>query len=499
MNSATGAPRRTLREFVRRLFACRGLVLTSAFAGLLAGSLHAWRQPKTFAGFLELAAGATTSGPPAIRLPDAVQLRRMVLEPRVVRALLPADAEGLDAEEPPGLLALQRSIDVKPLPTAAGADRSVYRVLLEVPAADWQSARQQMRLFADRLQAEFEGAGIVRRATPRSPERDVAVVPVGFFEWTDELENRAKALGTTLDRVEESLSKLRQELAERRNSIAALDKSLAERSEAIRIIETDKSLARAPASVLQANPPAAEAVARAEETRVKLAGLASKVTPSHPSYGAAKRQADQARLAAEQQAVKLLAKLKDEAAALSAAIGEKQDESKRLDASVAAFDRLLRDKKAHEVNSRLGTPATRKSAEVESKAKQPEMPSAPVGRPANSGTASASPTPPPQPLPMQVVQSASAPAARPGKLLVAGPFVEPQAVRPRWLHDMAFGLFFGTMFGLFLAIIRGGADQRVHTPNDLETLGLGIEVFGSVPQLDRGPPVQIVRGSGMGN
>lgn len=489
-------PRRTLREFVRRLFAYRLLVLACATTGLAAGFLHAWKQPRTFAGFLELAAGATTSGPAAVRLPDAVQLRRMLLEPRVVRALLPEDAEGLDAEEPPGVVELQRKIQVVPVATAIGADRSVYRVSMEIPAADWQAARQQMRVFADRLQSEFEGAGVVRRRSLGKDQIaiDDAIVAVGHIDWNDDLEARARELGTTIEHAQQRLEQLRQELSSKSAAMAELERHSAERMAGAARLEAERSLAKIPRRILEGHPQALDAATRQEDAARKLAAVAAKATPSHPSYMAAKRNLDQAKLAAEQAAVALAAQWSDEARNANDELRERQKDIDDRRAVMVKLERLLRDKTAGEPKPK---PPSKSAEPVNNSTGHPSGPQANL--PPRTETPNVGPrmeTVPPTTLqltPSPNSAHSQMPAAKPGKLLVAGPFVEQTAVRPRWLHDIGFGLLFGSIAGLLVAVVRGGADQRVRSQGDIDDLQLGIEVFGSIPQLENAAPVRIVR------
>lgn len=512
MNPAKRAPRRTLREFVRRLFAYRSLFVLAVMAGIAAGIAHAWNQSKAYSGFVEFAAGSTTSMSAGIRLPDAVQLRRLLLEPRVVRALMPGTADLLDVEETPGLTDLQRAIEIQPIPNPHGAERSVVRVRIEVPAVTWQAARLQMRQYVDRLQQEFESTDVVRAVRP--PVKFIAVetdiLPVGYIDWGDDLQERANSLGTTPANATDALRQTKAEIRTKRIVIEKAERELTSKLNQLRRIDADGPQAKIPVDVLKDSPELSEAANRYTETAVRLKALAARVTPSHPSFAAAKRQVEQAANALTQAQSKWIAKLKDEARAIDDSLANEQSKLKKIEEREAALKRLLDDKDREEKRAAKSTKQPAAKPQIDEPQKvppnsnfpatlaKPELPIAPNRLPVAQIPAM---TPKLQPVPARrldlgrIEASNGWPTLRPGKLLVAGPFVDRQAVRPRWIHDVIYGSLIGIAFGLVLVTIRGGADQRVHAPGDIEDLNLGVDVLGSIPQLQGDWPVRVERGS----
>ncbi|MBY0586077.1 hypothetical protein K2X85_02810, partial [bacterium] len=94
-------------------------------------------------------------------------------------------------------------------------------------------------------------------------------------------------------------------------------------------------------------------------------------------------------------------------------------------------------------------------------------------------------------MPTTPVTAATATLDRPiGRVVVRPGVIDLDPIRPRTARNIAIGAALGLLAYALSSMVRAGSDQRIHAVDDLESLDLDINVFGSIPKVRSGSPVK---------
>lgn len=536
--------RRSARETVRRLFGHLRLIAALLVVGALIGFGQAYLQEKRFLGRLELATSGTPAASPA-RLPDIVQLRRLLLDPHNVEALLPGaeDENGPPASNTAAALAVRNTIDLEPIFSNTSSERVVWKMTTEIPAASPQAASAQLHHFAEQLQQSYDherSAALAAVPWEGGLANGPDVAPVAYWTTDDgptipgagpppragepgsrdsleqqqaELEAEAQRLNVSLYGIRDALSQMRQQNESIALELRQVERDIQRRLNSLNRFETKGETTPLPADLEADYPELAAARKHYEDLRQQEGGAYARLTASHPLRKTFEKNVQEARQRLRNEQQEAMRHLRADVARLDQQAKQWRDavtkNNQRIDQllGLSARQESLEQQRRRQSEQELRRPDAdaRQSRQVEASppVQSPVRPGPTTEQRPGSATPSAGPTTPePRKLPETVTESGRRPATstesgplsgRPAPLLVAGPFVDARPLRPRPLRDSILGGLAGLAVGLLLAYVRSGADQRIHTQADIAELSLGLEVFGSIPELKRGiPPVQFV-------
>lgn len=459
----------SFRDLVYSLFANRRVLSVSIVLGALVGFLRAATQERAYFGRVELAS-AGRAADQSVALPDAVRLRRLVLDPKNLEALT-AWGEGDRGRSPPKPPVVALRPVMEDAPTAA----TVWQLQVDVPAESRQAAVERLTAFVDKVQGAFvESRGTVadRREPAAEPAAAVALKTEGAPE------KQSSSLGAARDGqaapdpartpspiggMESEVLLLEGRIARGELEQADIARAIAERRRVTAELTADPRADWLPVA-LEADFPDIAALGRRRDSLIeRRSALASVVTASHPALRALDRSFAAAR-------ERLMAGLAEVQRVYGGQIEALEGQARELEQRIAADRAQLT-----ELAAKLAEALAR-----EDRARQgrDERILEFLTRSAAPGSSSAG-------APIAV------PSLPPGKLLVAGPFVDASPVRPRQLRDAAMGAVLGLALGLAWIVVRSTLDQRVHVAADVDELDFDLEVFGSIPQLKSAAPVRL--------
>lgn len=478
-----GKNKQSLREAVRVLFVNAKLLALLIIAGAAIGGLRAAWQERTFHGNVELATGGSAFAEGMI-LPNPTELRRLVLDPESLKVL--------QANEQDASPELQRSIHIEPVVTDADGRTGVWRVNAQVHAATRDEAAEKFHRYAELLQAAFEeklGLKVVERPRVETiavntqsffqlaayqPDADHAPQPQPGAEPTGEsaedLERRARRLDVALDDLDVALREARSRLEQNQGQQAAKQRELSVLRSTVRLLQDGARTL--PKEVFERRPELELLTKQHDELQQRRSTLETQLKPVHPRLRALDRQLSD--LAARQTQVRseLLKSYQSEQAGV-------EDELQRL----TAFE-IQQRQRVRELESLQTARDAQRAQAVEAPVEPKKDADVEHAAPPQDAVASR----PPEPL---ILPTLTPSRLAPGTLLVAGPIVDKDPIRPNILRDTLLGALIGLVVGLACVVVRAGADQRVHTPYHLDQLELDVEFFGSIPQLDYEPPVRL--------
>lgn len=475
--------KQTLRETVRVLFVNGKLLGLLVLIGAAIGGLRAAMQERTYAGNVELATGGHALSEGVI-LPNPTQLRRLVLDPDIV-AVLESDASKAQRF-------LEREIRIEPVVTDTDNRTSVWRVNAEVYAPSQQAATEKLNEYVNRLQTAFEkslGLDIVKAARPKSPAADGQPFHfVAFQPVTPPAETEPAPAAPTAD-LRERAQKLNVSLNELPEAIDATQKQLEDSQTRQQTIERDLSLLRAtarlledgarvlPAEVFKKHPELEGLIKQYDELEQRRSQLATQLKPVHPQLRTMDRRLGELGERMKQAQQLALSDYKQQQAEVEQRLQKLLAEQMQQQQRLRDLKALLQARDAEQPK----TPDNELAAETKQPASKQGSPSSKAETPGPQDEAPETLVLPPL-EPQRLVA---------GQLLVAGPYVGSEPVRPNVTRDVVLGGCIGLAFGLLWVVVRTRADQRIHAPYHLDQLDLGVEVFGSIPQLRDEAPVRL--------
>lgn len=482
---------RTVRELARVLFAnARTLLLCL----LIGGGLGLWKastEQRTFRGKLDLAAGAPGPGAP-FGLPDEVRLRQLVFEPQNLRLLIPGEPTGGEEVTEDELARVERSIVVSPVLSAAGDSRSVWQVVVEVPAETPALAHARLLAYADQLQKNFAAARYLLAMGIPSSLHETMTPLLSHLNASSDRPSASDDLAENIaahsaEDEEKAFQKLSRKAAAIKVKLSALSSEIEASFDARRRLENqlheweeERLQALSIRGKLDSNPSTEwlleevgldfsnvrELAVMLESLRRKRLLLSTEVTEANPLIRRLDRAIAATKTGLEQSLESARASFDEKAAGHASRVDVLRA---RIERTQARLDQLqeLRDEQMLW-----------------------ERRSLPAGRTQASLAADPSSTPSTGLSEREVEAEESEEVLPAGRLLVAGPFVDPSPVRPRTARDVVLGCIAGMSFGILLVMLRTVSDQRIHVASDMDDLDLDLEVFGSIPRIKGEQPVR---------
>lgn len=446
MKASRPPSRRRLREFARVVFCNKLLLSVATLAGLGLGVGRACRAPLTYRGHVEL---ASSDGSTIPRLPDAASLRRLALAPENLATL---------TKDPDAESAIPADVRLSPLLSAPGG-RSVWELTADLAAPNVEDAKSRLRAYVEQLQKQFSDQS--QRIADARPTPLPEHVPTATS--APPLVRQALVLAPS----REAGDALIRERGELRQAMVRLEIERQEKLDAIRSIEKKEELTILPRGVEKDFPETKTNWDRLAKRLAERAALTSTVTPKHPSLRANERAIEETKDLLRRQLDMIANSYRVDVQSLHARLEGDKKSLADLDARIDEWSK--REEKIQD--------ALLKSASV---------------APASAATTPVASTETP-PAPGNDVLS------HVGSVLVAGPVIDPTPLRPRPWRDGLLGALGGALVGLLFAGIRHGADQRIYLPYEVEELGLGVEVLGTIPQSRQAPAAMeswVGRGTG---
>jgi uncharacterized protein involved in exopolysaccharide biosynthesis len=462
--------RRTLRELVRVVFAHRPLLTLCLLAGATIGGALALLEEHVYRGRLELISAAPS---PFARYayPDMVTLRRLILAPENLDQLLPplaGEANAIsEARRTQQRNQLRETLHIDRLVSSTDAEGTVWLVEVLIPADNHLIATQRLQKYAEQLQRSFaQGTSVAKRA------------PAGTMPWVV-----AKEPGPSPDAtpapptaIAESIAAIRQSIASLETELAEVESTAERRRQALEDLQNAPQGETLPPSIAEDFPEVKAARDRLDQLLQRRISLAARVTPAHPSLRALDRSIE----TEKQQLVSGLAEAERiYRLDLTTAGGELNRIEKELEGERDKLARLSQVMTEQLVKESLAE----RQVEEEAIALETLPASQAEASPATNKPSAALPTP--AAIPAMPAMRSLAPA----QIVLPEPYVDASPVRPRALRDAVVGGMVGLLLGLIFLCLRSLSDQRVQGVADLQQLEL--EVFGSIPELKEGPPVQL--------
>lgn len=468
MASRKSSGRFSFRDLVYSLFANRRVLSVSIVLGALVGFVRAATQERAYFGRVELAS-AGRAADQTVALPDAVRLRRLVLDPKNLEALT-ARGDGDPGRAPPK----PPVVALRPVMEDASTAATVWQLQVDVPAESRQAAVDRLRAYVDRVQNAFvesrgtaddrsnsalEPAAGVASKTASEPEKSGSVGGGASDREAAAEPARQRPVGG----LESEIASLESRIARGELEQAEIARAIADRRRLTAELTADPRAEWLPVA-LEADFPDIAAVGRRRDALIeRRSALASVVTASHPALRALDRSFAAAR-------ERLLAGLAEVQRVYAGQIEALEGQARELEQRIAA-DRTQLTDLADKLAETLARENRARQGRDERILEILTHSAAPAGKSAGA--------------PIVV------PYLLPGKLLVAGPFVDASPVRPRQVRDAAMGAALGLALGLAWILVRSTLDQRVHVAADVDELDLDLEVFGSIPQLKSAAPVRL--------
>lgn len=475
----------------RTFFAHRRWLFALLAVGGGSAAVGSMTIPTTYLGRMELACSPDAL-PARVVLPDVVRLRQLVFDPENLSLLLDADVLS-DMQGASSVESLAEAATLEPIspPTAPS---SVWRLRVEIPAPDRATAQRRLEQYADRINRDFrERIRLVRRGAPAeilASPTFAEILPVRF-QPTDEkgaaptlaedpptpqsapaeldpLAELASKFGVSVEQLPAVADSIRSELERRANELAARERRIDEWVDVVNGLESGDG--HGSASTAERGSPAIRSLLeRREELLARRSNLAGRLRPAHPDYQAVERsiQEVETRLALERK------RLADE---YRARIAGEEASTKQL-RNALSQDRRRLDALEEAASGRRGR----------------DEASAP-----SSFAASATVAPPETAPPLSGKTHLSTwEEERPiGRVVLPGASVDRRPIRPKTIRNTVVATACALLAYLAFVAVRAGSDPRVFGVDDLESLGIDLYVFGSIPASKRGVPVRLVHGRG---
>lgn len=450
---------RPLRRVVRTFFAHRFWLVAMVIGASLAAALVSMRQPKMFVGRMELASAANSTSS-SVLLPDVVRLRQLVFNPENLAALV-VTTPGGEARDAKLISRIAKSVQLEPVSDPA-LGSGVWRLRVEIPAADAATAAERLDRYAQSIDEEFRLRVRLAKKDSTASQDDPAswIAPVAHTQaaagQTDETfaDPLLEVVGNPED-VEPLAAAIQADID---RACAELDRQSRELEALTAIVEQLDANPAAVEKELEAEQPALRAL-RNERDRLleQRARLAAYLRPAHPDYQAIDRRIQSAEDALAQERAKLRElygqKRQQVQSAVEKRTAQLEEDRKRL----AVVERPFRTEKAAR------------------------------NAPANSET----PRPLPE-VPARALDANLASLDRPvGRVVLPSPSVDPRPIQPMTARNVLLAAMAALAVYLLFVVVRAGADSRIHSMDDLEDLDVDLYAFGSIPTRRSGMPVRL--------
>jgi hypothetical protein len=475
---------------VRAFFAHRRWLVALLAVGGGGAAVGSMTIPTTFIGRMELA--CSPDAPPSrVVLPDVVRLRQLVFDPENLSLLLdsedPSDKKGAALVE-----SLAETATLEPIspPTAPS---SVWRLRVEIPAPDRATAQRRLEQYADRINQDFrERIRLVRRGDPAGirtaptvseilPARyqpadekadvsllsEVPPTPQAAPAEGNPLAELASRFGVSVEQLPAVADSIRSELDRRANEIAARERQVDEWVEIVNGLESGEAHGAA-STAERGSPSIRSLLERREELQARRLNLVGRLRPAHPDYQAVERSIQEVetrlRLERERLADSYRARIAEAEASTKQLRNELSKDRRRLDALEAAA-------------------AGRRSREA----------APPSSFAASAAVAPPEPAPPLSGRALPTTWEAERPI---GRVVLPGASVDRRPIRPKTVRNTVAAMACALLAYLVFVAVQAGSDPRVFGVDDLESLGIDLYVFGSIPASKRCVPVRLVQGDG---
>lgn len=478
--------RRTLREFVRVLFAHRPLIVSLVIlGGMLA---YPYGRTRTYQGNIELASAPLTVG--SDRLPTVMELRRLVLDRDVLSAVL-SPREAQDRES---VRDVEQSLRIEPIAPAEMVGPGIWNLSLSIPAHDDETAAEQLQAYVNRIQSKFEAMAtsaapandrttsaplnvepVLRLVADEAPQR--LQLPMKLAEDQAKWEEQVRALGLSPeDNLLAAIEETKKRIAslEEQNEIRRLEMQRASaRLDALR--QRIPATEMLPSALLVEGSPV---LVRLRNTIRDMQAIRDEMAKAGQDVSALDRQInDYAR------------RLDNGLSGLTRAAQERLDAARAEDDAGQRSLAEVRQRLRELVDLRDQQVVLERRRDRQREIPQKVEPALAVNEP-SIGTA-----PPVAGVAAMPVVTSYWPliaALKPGRVLVAGPFVNADPIGPNIVRSVLFGSLLGLALASVIMLIRTIFDQRIHVQDDIDRLNLDIEVLGSIPRVKSRSPVRLL-------
>jgi hypothetical protein len=491
-------PKRSLRsrQFFRAFFAHRSWLLLLLLLGAGAGAALSLTQERVYLGRLELAS-AVEAAPTRVLLPDNARLWQLVYSAANLNLL----TDGAD-DTSASFERVNRSIKLQPV-SMQSTGSSVWSLSIEIPAANVATARERLDRYAARIDSEFrERVLLVRRQRPitpvavrrtsadhtasrtaiidqaiaktaHSPEESAATPDANSppllptKDQNKEVKSLAEELGVSVEQLPLVIDQFETSIDDRVTQLHDRESRIARAMESINRAESNPLSASIRSDSEAAHPELVSLRTRRQQLLAERARLATYLKPAHPEFQSLDRDLKDVESTLRQ--------------AQQAAVDGLRQDVTRWDAEVKSLrESIVEDReRLATVRAMIGLPAT-----------IPNDRSRAASTPPASNAVLA--TPYAAPAPTETVNPpTSATGDRPiGRVVVRPGVIDAEPLRPRTARNMLIGAAIGLLVYAFASVVRAGSDQRIHAVDDLESMDLKINVFGSIPKVRSGAPVK---------